>query len=383
MSTSVSIMPSREASRLTAKCPSGAKLKQRPQPRVQRRKIGPINNGWPLLLVGLVVVSACMPSDGSDGPPPEPTATTLPGGAGGVASDVTVVDPVTRDEWLAQHPPQTDPDGVRIRLQTCAHHAPGHWRLDGQVELPRGVGSTVAGLEFSQTETDMIRPAGLFQVTFSGEGDFTMEHTTSLFQQDDDSLLLDPSLDWAEECVLRTLWSEVPFSDVWAEIPAEHQRTPLWSPEPGSVQALGVGADLADRNDPRLLWAHLAWAEEPLPFERIWAPRLESGIRAVALRYHPDAACPHVTTSLLTGEGPVTVIQGESCDMAALLGSEPVDAGPVPGADGFRWLRNESELLAWVEDDLYQVFVQAEAPELVEEVSAALESYANVPTGDE
>lgn len=333
---------------------------------------------WSLCAM-LVSCSQGEPRPSSDPPSSTLTPITSAVGTEGVFVDVEMIDPEVGWEQL---PPDRDgPDRFRVFLDTCTHTAPGAWHLEGRVEVPEGAGGFRAGLAFERRTEDMLMTGALLEVTVSGDGRFGVEHRIEPARREEDSVLLDPGEDWAEGCALRVVWAEVPFADLAPEVSAVHESVELREAVAGSVHALGQGADLGDREDPRRVWAYLAFSMLEVPFDMVWAPSPASEARVRSLRLFGDVPCSLLHSTIPMGRTETLLMQGEGCQPEEVAGTAE-DLGEVPSVTDFRWLSREGTALAWHDAGRYQVFVEAEDEEGVVQIAASLLIYSNHPIGE-
>ena len=246
-----------------------------------------------------------------------------------------------------------DPSGLRVQLDRCMLRGPGERVVNGRVVLPKGAHDVAATLELA---LDYGVGAGVderswrHRVTFSGSGSFAVVlPAIPIGSYEQVPGLVDPRTpydDAARGCVATVLSASVPVATQRVRIEASIAREPfVYSAPADSIQALGIGAPLRDKQDARTISLYTVWTDRRTAIPKAWVP-VVAGQRPALLSIAPSH--PWCTTIRIgignfgdvrefpEDPGWITVTTRLNCgapDDGTLFDTHE----PVEGATGFTW----------------------------------------------
>jgi len=216
---------------------------------------------------------------------------------------------------------------VGVRLDECTHVAPGRWVLRGAV-LDGGQGGTVALAGFGGGD---VFTGTSYSLHLRGPGEFTLP------VQLRGGIALEAER--ASRCQL-----EVGGLDRLTFVDVTSPSTPLTYTAPDStMQALGNGARMDQRETLQYQLAVLAWLELSPPFDAVWLPadvdqRVDAG-DSLLYQFGSQQAGAAPTNCVRFDYGVVDGRVEESAGCSRV----PSLADDVEGAPGFKWVADSAD----------------------------------------
>jgi hypothetical protein len=286
-----------------------------------------------LLAIALVCsVVGC--GSGSDPPRGTRVGPTIPGVTFPVLpfvdTGVFELGPRTRFPSLAEHG-TTARDGMRYEVESCELRAPEHWVVRGRVTLPAGVHQATAVLTVSMAQGDMASGVLARRLTINGSGRFAVAYVVP--RRGVDSID-----DRFGDCAVEIAKPSVPVAPRElerlhsADAGAIHEPY-LYTAPRGTLQALGIGAPLGHREDPRTQSLYTTWAGQSAALDHAYVPAMAGERPALSgLHAAKDSPCTGIDVSLRD----VAVSTSRDCDEPTSDSPKLTDL-PVAGAHGFVW----------------------------------------------
>lgn len=238
--------------------------------------------------------------------------------------------------------PRSLPNGLRLKLDRCELRAPGQWLVDGHVVLPKGAHGVDATLGLGFGHGDVSQTAWVHNVTFSGSGRFAV---TLPGEQVHGRGPRHPYDDAASHCEARIWSASVPTTTQGAFVAPTPARRPFVYEAPAdSIQALGIGAPLGHRQDPRTISLYTVWAGTRSAITEVWVP-VVAGARPALLSVRPSRpSCTAISVRSGPADGDdakqVTVTTRMGCDAPSDDDQGIIEThDAVKGAPGFTWGR--------------------------------------------
>ncbi|MBM3694819.1 MAG: hypothetical protein FJW79_02640 [Actinobacteria bacterium] len=249
----------------------------------------------------------------------------------GVLAEVAFLD-ATSEELVAELGVEAseEGDGLRLTLEGCFQRGPGQWVLSGNAELPAGMERAKVGMWAGFTQGD-VGTGYLVVATVTGSGPFAfgLDRLAAATQRE-----VPYSVWWdrPEACDLWVEAADTPaLRDGGTSAPTISTAPVTWAAPEGTIQALGVGADLGDPQDWRLSWAYATLLRRSLPFEEVWLPA-SGGYALVNAGLDHETSCRYMVTE----SDAVQILQWADCDF-----------------DPPRVVGQPTDLPGWVEVDYY------------------------------
>lgn len=283
----------------------------------------------------------------------------------------------------------TAEDGLRYELDSCTLRAPAQWVMQGHVELPEDAENVDAVVSLSLDRGDQGYGIWMHHVTFRESGDFAVaaENTSS---SGVGGIL--PSEDDADACSMSLWGASAPIAadavdDVHLVRPTVASDPFVYEAPSDSVQALGIGAPLADHTDPRTVSLYTVWSSRTAEVADVWVPNLPGEFPALSgLKSSEESPCAAMWVELYDAEVSqrVAVTTSERCDAPGELEELSVTGESVDGAPGFVWARGNypgGERVAVREDGVVQIRVTGDVATprgRIARVAASLEQRRNL-----
>lgn len=223
------------------------------------------------LIATAVLLFACSNTERPDAEFESPRVPEFDTGA--ATSSVLAPVLVDSDEDLIEAVHDGD-DLVEVELTSCTLIGPDQWKIAGDVTMPDNLHSTTVRLGFVVREGDVggVHPVPL---TLAGEGPFAavVDFLSPKVEQDQFRWPTAGYRPGEDGCEITLTQGSHPTKAAEWLIPATTSFVPLHGTAPSdSLQGLGIGASLADPEDPRLSWASLNWAGLAPGADTVWIP---------------------------------------------------------------------------------------------------------------
>lgn len=266
-------------------------------------------------------------------PPPEFEPPRLDTFDPGVA--VSVVVPAAGQPWeeVTAGLDVASPSGaVEVQLDSCTEVGPQQWRVEGSAVTPTEAATAL--FQFESVDWDVVESIPV-EVEFSGTGDFSFVADFLTRSATDDHFYWPAPGYHPDEngCVINlSHGSDGVKRGSWT-LPAERSSQPItWRAPDDSIQGVGLGVSMADRDDPKLSWMALAWLGGGPGLDTLWVPTDPLlSVREMSR----SGACESV---MLGDEQESIVVQLlRRCDMTIWVGDDLPDGSALPEVDGFEW----------------------------------------------
>ncbi len=213
--------------------------------------------------------------------------------------------------------------GVVLDLTECHLLAPGRWKVSGTIEAPEDAIGAEIGLYIGFSESNYLTPV---RATIRASGDFAIPLDFVAASSIEGARTRS---DLRETCNFQVAGATTPVDTFSGSAPTRYETSLSYEAPPGSLQSLGIGADLGDpRNAPRS-WAYATFYDTDIPFEEIWLPNGEIPVLHSASIW--SGLCRSISSTVQSGA--ILVTQTRDCN-------DP-PAGEPTRVDG--WLEEGSE----------------------------------------
>jgi hypothetical protein len=250
-----------------------------------------------------------------------------------VAVEVPAPD-VTWDEILTGlvEAGPTD-EAVEVELESCLEVGPQYWRVDGSATVPAGIESPTVLFQFVMRNDDMVESIPvLVELGESGRFAFVADFLTRSLREGEFFWPANGYTPGREGCLVEVTHGSVATRSGSWTIPAEGSSEPITWPAPeGSIQALGLGASMSDRADPRISWMALAWLDIGPGLDTVWVP---TDPLLPVRRMSWSGACDSMT---LGDDRSVAVVELlHRCDLTYLVNADSAANADTPEVEGFQ-----------------------------------------------